>query len=194
MHKSIPIIFAILALFIFSLCSACVSQPPENQTPGPNAGLTQITLPVDSSRISFGEAQQNLREYGSGSMNETDDGKTVYYMLSRDLDESGKATSWIFGITSKSGAEFLVYDKTGFISIPWNATIASEKINMDTIVSPDSLFIQNKAVISSSPSTTIPERMDLELQRGIYTLTITSGSSTRSLTFNATTGALITKQ
>jgi hypothetical protein len=192
MHKSIPIIFAILALFILSLCSACVSQPPENQTPGKNTGLTQITVPVDSSRISFGEAQQSLREYGSESSTEPDNSNSVYYMLSRNIDGSGNASIWIFGVSRQSGAEFLIYEKTGWTSVPWNATtLPSEAINLDTIVSPGSLLSQNKAVISGNPSLAIPERWDLELQRGVYTLTITSGNSSRSLTFNATTGALI---
>jgi hypothetical protein len=191
MHKSIPIIFAILALFILSLSSACVSQSPENQTPGQNAGLTQITLPVDSSRISFGEAQQSLREYGSESSTEPDNSNSVYYMLSRDIDESGNASIWIFGVSHQSGAEFLIYEKSGWTSVPWNATLLSGAINLDTVVSPGNLLSQNKAAISGNPSLAIPERWDLELQRGVYTLTITSGNSSRSLTFNATTGALI---
>jgi hypothetical protein len=41
---------------------------------------------------------------------------------------------------------------------------------------------------------TIPERRDLELNQDIYTLTITSGNTSRILTFNATTGELISKQ
>jgi hypothetical protein len=191
MHKSIPIIFAILALFILSLCSACVSQPPVNQTQGKNTGLTQITVPVDSSRISFGEVQQRLREYGVNSSKESDNSDSIYYLLSRDIDESGNASIWIFGVSRQSGAEFLIYEKTGWTSVPWNATLLSESINLDTIVSPASLLSQNKAVISGNSSLAIPERWDLELQRGIYTLTITSGNSSRSLTFNATTGALI---
>jgi hypothetical protein len=191
MHKSIPIIFAILALFILSLCSACVSQSPENQTPGQNAGLTQITLPIDSSQISFGEAQQSLREYGSESSTEPDNSNSVYYMLSRNIDGSGNASIWIFGVSHQNGSEFLIYEKTGWTSVPWNTTLPSEAINLDTIVSPGSLFSQNKAVISGNSSPAIPERWDLELQRGVYTLTITSGNSSRSLTFNATTGALI---
>jgi hypothetical protein len=191
MRRNNPTIFAILTLLTMILCSACVSQPPTNQTSGQNAGLTQITLPVDSSRISFGEAQQNLREYGLDSLNEPIGGNAVHYMLSRDVDGSGNATSWIFGVSRQSGAEFLVYEKTGWTKIPWNTTLPSEAIILDTIVSPGSLFSQNKAMIPSNPSLAIPERWDLELQKGVYTLTITSGSSSRSLSFNATTGALI---
>ena len=191
MRRNNPTIFAILALLIMILCSACISQPPANQTPGNNAGLAQITVAADSSRISFEEARQILREYRSDSLNESADGKTAYYMLSRDVDEAGNAMTWIFGVSGGSGAEFLVYDKTGMTTIPWNATLPAEAIVMDSIVSPGSLFSQNKAVIAGSSSPAIPERWDLELQRGIYTLTIISGNSSRSLTFNATTGALI---
>ncbi len=191
MRRNNPTIFAILALLIMILCSACISQPPANQTSGNNAGLAQITVAADSSRISFEEARQILRDYRSDSLNESADGNTAYYMLSRDVDEAGTATSWIFGVSSGSGAEFLVYDKTGMTTIPWNATLPAEAIVMDSIVSPGSLFSQNKAVISGSSSPAIPERWDLELQRGIYTLTIISGNSSRSLDFNATTGALI---
>lgn len=191
MHKTIPIIFAILALFILSLCSACVSQPPENQTPGQNVGLTQITVPVDSSRISFEEARQSLREHGSDSSTGPDNINSLYYMLSRDIDESGNATSWIFGVSQQSGAEFLVYEKTGWTTIPWNTTLPTEKITIDNIVSPGSLLSQNKGMISGNQSLTIPERVDLELQKGVYTLTINSGGPIRILTFNATTGALI---
>jgi hypothetical protein len=75
--------------------------------------------------------------------------------------------------------------------IPWNATPNSEPIDMDIIVSPDRLFNENKAVISENSSLITSERMDLELQRGVYTLTITSRDLSRSLKFNATTGVLI---
>ncbi len=71
-------------------------------------------------------------------------------------------------------------------------TLPSEKISLDTIVTPENLLKQNRVAIINNPSTGVPERWDLELQSGTYTLTMTSGTSTRSLTFNATTGALIT--
>jgi hypothetical protein len=148
-------------------------------------------VPVDSSRISFGEVQQHLREYGVNSSKESDNSDSIYYLISRDIDESGNASIWIFGVSRQSRAEFLIYEKTGWTSVPWNATLLSEAINLDTIVSPGSLLSQNKAVISGKTSLAIPERWDLELQRGIYTLTITSENSSRSLTFDAITGALI---
>ena len=207
MRRNIPLSFAILGLLSLILCSACVSQPPANQTTRQDAGLTQTTtVPVDSLRISFEEAKAKLADYRINALNESGNvipvkyirrdldlsgnATTVNYMRSRDLDESGDAIGWIFGVYNGDKAEFLTYDRTGWTVIA-NATLPSEAIALDTIVSPGFLFKMNKEMISGNSSPTIPERRDIELQRGIYTLTITSGSTTRTLTFNATTGALI---
>jgi hypothetical protein len=207
MRRNIPLSFAILGLLSLILCSACVSQPPANQTTRQDAGLTQTTVPVDNLRISFEEAKAKLADYRINALNEPDNtttvklmrsrdlnllsnATTVNYMRSRDLDLSGNATGWIFGAYTGNKAEFLVYDRIGWTTIA-NATLPSEAIVLDTIVSPDFLFKKNKEMISGNPSPAIPERRDIELQRGIYTLTITSGSTSRTLTFNATTGALI---
>jgi hypothetical protein len=207
MRRNIPLSFAILGLLSLILCSACVSQPPANQTTRQDAGLTQTTtVPVDSLRISFEEAKAKLADYRINALNESGNvipvkyirrdldlsgnATTVNYMRSRDLDLSGNATGWIFGVYTGNKAEFLVYDRTGWTTIA-NATLPSEAIVLDTIVSPDFLFEKNKEMISGNSSPAIPERRDIELQRGIYTLTITSGSTSRTLTFNATTGALI---
>jgi hypothetical protein len=191
MHKSIPMIFAILALVVVILCSACVSPPPSNETSQQNSGLSQINMQADSSPISFEEAQEKLVEYQINNVNEPVNGKKVYYMRSRDVDGSGNATSWTFGIYNGNETEFLVYDGTGWTTIA-NATLPSEEIVLDKIVSPGHLFSQNKAVLAGNPSPAIPEQRDIELQRGIYKITITSGSASRILTFNASTGALIT--
>ena len=191
MHKSIPMIFAILALFVLSLCSACVTQPPENQTSQQNTGLSQINIQVDNSHISFEEAKAKLVEYRLNNLNEPLTANSVYYLRSRDMDGSGNATGWTFGIYNRNKSEFLVYDRTGWTTIA-NATLPSDEIFLDNIISPGSLFSQNKAVILGNPSLAIPERRNIELQRGIYKITITSESTTRILTFNATTGALIT--
>lgn len=190
MQKSVPIILVFSTLLVVILCSACVSQSPSNPVTQSNTGFTQVTDALDSSRISFTEARQNFREFGYsllGSGNAT----TVYYILSRNVDETGNATSWIFGAKQGTGAGLLVFDRSGWTIIPWNETRPLEVVDLDHI-SPDALFYQNKALILGSASPSGTERRDLELKNGIYTLTIVSGTSSRSITFNATTGALIT--
>jgi len=189
MRRNIPNIFAILALLSLILCSACVSQPPANQTSQQNVGLVQIS--ERSPYISFDEAQQNLMDYRPDPTNESTAIKTIYYIHGTNLDVSGNASSWIFGVRHSGGTELLAYDRSGWKTIPWNVSLLSEEIAVDRIVSPGNLFSQNNAVILTNPSTAIPERRDLDLIRGVYTLTITSGSKDRILTFNAATGELI---
>jgi RNase P/RNase MRP subunit POP5 len=189
MRRNIPAIFVISTLIVLVLCSACVSQPTTNQKSQQNVGLTQIS--EESPYISFDVAHQNLREYRSDLTNESTVIKTVYYIHGTNVDGSGNATSWIFGVRHSGGTGLLAYDRSGWKQIPWNASLLSEEIDVDRIVSPGSLFSQNNAVILSNSSPTNPERRDLDLIRGIYTLTITSGSKDRIITFNATTGVLI---
>jgi hypothetical protein len=192
MQKSIPMVLAFTVLLALILCCACTSQSSPDQTSQNDTGFTQITQSADSSRISFEEARQNLRGYGSGLLNEPGNLTAVYYILARDVDESGNAMSWIFGVQQGTGSELLVFDQSGWTPIPWDATLQSEMIDIDRIASPDMVFRQNNAAILGNTTSTTSERRYLELQRGIYTLTITSGSTIRILTFNATTGVLIT--
>lgn len=190
MRRNIPTIFSIMALVALILICACVAQSPADKSSQQNGGLTQITPGSEGSRISFETVKLNLLDYLSESTNDVENRKNVNYMLCRNIDEQGAATSWIFGVTGDRGPVYLVNDVTGWTSIE-NVTLPSEKISLDTIVTPENLLKQNRAALINNTSPGVTERWDLELQRGVYTLTITSGSSTRSLIFNATTGALI---
>jgi hypothetical protein len=188
MRRNIPAIIVISSLIV---CSACVSQPTMDKASPQNGGLKLITVQTESPYISFDVAQQNLQEYQPDPTNESTSIKTIYTIYGMNIDGSGNATSWVFGVRHSGGTELLAYDRSGWIRIPWNAPLLSEEIDIDRIVSPNSLFSQNNAVILSNPFPTNPERQDLDLTRGIYTLTITSGSKERIHTFNATTGKLI---
>jgi hypothetical protein len=116
---------------------------------------------------------------------------TVYYIAGIDVEQSGNARSWIFGVRDTHGTEMLAYDHSGWVTLPWNVPPGLEEIRDDSMVSPERLFSQNAAVIIGNPPPAVPERRDLELKQGVYTLTIVSDSTTRILSFNATTGELI---
>jgi hypothetical protein len=193
MRRNIPTIFVILSLISLILCSACVLSPSGNQNPQQNTqqnvGLVQIS--EISPYISFDVANQNLIEYRPDPANESTGLKKVYYIHGTNVDGSGNATSWIFGVQHSGGSELLAYDLSGWTQIPWNVSQLSEEIDVDRIVSPGSLFRQNQIVIFGNSSSINPDRRDLDLIRGIYTLTISSGNQNRILKFNATTGRLI---
>jgi hypothetical protein len=192
MHKNIPTILVISLLIPLIICCACVSKSSTDQTPQQNGGLKQIFGPEESPNINFNMALQDLRGYQPDSTNDSNSIQTIYLIHGTNVDRWGNATSWIFGVRHSAGTEMLAYDRSGWIKIPWNAPQLSEEIDVDRIVSPSRLFNQNDALIQSNPTQTISERRDLDLQGGIYTITITSGSTVRILRFNATTGVLNT--
>ena len=191
MRKNISAIFVISALVALVLCSACVL-PFGEQKKG-DGGLSQVTVTAASSRISFEEAYQNLKDYRIDSSSVSSDNKRIYYILARDVDDSGNAMSWVFGVNSDMGSRLLIYEKSGWTVFPNSkSTLPSEEILIDRIVSPGNLITTNKAIIAKALATTIPDRKDIELQEGIYKLNVYSGNAGKVLTFNSTTGVLIT--
>ena len=148
-------------------------------------------MPAESSRISFEVALQNLKKYQMESSTGSENVKRIYYILAKDVDESGDAMSWVFGVNYGSGDRLLIYEKSGWTAFPRsNTTLPSDEIVVDQIVSPGTLFTRNKVVLST-PSSAIPEMRDLELQQGNYTLKLYTGNKERIFIFNATTGAEI---
>jgi len=192
MRKFIPIIFSILILLILIFVSACLTQSSSSQKTQQDVGITRISSTADSPYISFDIAQQNLLTYQPDSTSQSAAIKTVYTIHGMNVNESGYAASWIFGVRISNVTELLAYGPGGWIKIPYNISFPSEEIDVGKIVPPGRLFSQNNAVILGNPSRTISERRDLDLKQGIYTLTIASDSTVRTLAFNATTGELIT--
>jgi len=190
MRTNIPIIFIVLVLSALIFGTGCVSQSSEGQAPRQDTGFTQPSLLAETGRISFDEAKARLTDYRLNVLNEYGNGTRVNYLRSRDVDEYGNATGWIFGVYTGQGAEFLLFDRIGWTTIP-NATIPKDEIDLDTIVSPGVLFTKNKAILTGTISPSVPARRDIELQQGLYKLTITSGSTRKTLAFNASTGVLI---
>ena len=190
MRKITPAIFVILILGLLIVSSACVSSPPGEKNTRPGE-VSSVTQPSESHYISFDTALQNLPAYQPDPANASFFTRPIYYFTGINVNGSGDAKNWIFGVRSTSGTEMLAYDRNGWTTIPWNAPPGSKEIAVDQIVRPEQLFSQNMAVIINNPSSTVPGKSDIELKQGNYTLTITSGDMNRILTFNATTGELI---
>jgi hypothetical protein len=191
MRKITLAIFAILLLSLLIMCSACTTSTQEVKNTPLNSGLSQETQQAESQYISFDIALHNLPAYRPDALNESYFTPPIYYFTGLDVDGSGDARNWIFGVGNTTGTRMLAYDGNGWIAIPWNAPPGSEEIAFDSIISPGQLFSKNREVIIGNPSSSLTEKRDLELNKGVYTLTITSGDTNRILTFNATTGELI---
>jgi len=189
MRKTMPAILVISTLVVLVLCSACVLFPSGEPKQQQEGGLSQLPMQELSKYISFEEAKQKFEDYNS--ITYPNEKLPVYYIFSRDIDDTGNAVSWLFGVRQSNGTVLLMYDRTGWKIIPWNATLPSKEILLDQVVLPNTLFIKNKEVLFAASSPSIPEQRDLVLKQGIYTVTINLGSTSRIFTFNATSGVLI---
>jgi hypothetical protein len=192
MRKFIPIIFSISVLATLMLLSACTMLPTANET-SQAGGLAQVSEPVESPYITFDAALNNLPANQLDPERDSTFIKTIYYVVGIDVDGSGNARNWIFGVRLSDGTAMLGYDGKSWTTIPWKAPTDLEEISVDSIVSPERLFSRNAALIVADPHSVVPERRDIELKQGIYTVTLTSGNTNKILTFNATTGELITQ-
>ena len=101
MRKNIRAIFVISALVALVLCSACVF-PSFGEPKKQEGGLTQVTAQEISNDISFEEAKQKLKDYRIDSTVQQRD-KRIYYILARDVDDSGNAMSLAFWSSSQYG-------------------------------------------------------------------------------------------
>jgi hypothetical protein len=191
MRKIIHAIFVISALVALVLCSACVL-PSFGEPKKQEGGLTQVNVPIVTSRISFDEAYQNLKDYQIDSINTSSiASEKIYYILGKDVDESGNAMSWVFGVNYGAGNKVLIYEKSGWtVFARSNTILPPEEIVVDHVISPGTLLTRNSEKILTL-SSAIPEMRDLELQQGNYILTLYTGNTTKILTFNATTGVVI---
>lgn len=191
MRTGISSFFAVLMLLGLILGAGCSAPSPAGQTaPAPNgtpvSGFTRISPETGS--VPFDEAYRNLRQYPPEAPDISSRTMPVYYIHGTDIDLTGNASAWIFGVRSAGETVLLSYSGGGWQRIPWNVSLGGDGIDMEKIVTPDRLFSQNSAALEGTAG-----RRDLDFTRGDYTLTSMSGSTERVLTFNATTGKPVTQ-
>ena len=195
MRNNLLLVLTVLFLAGFAFCSACTSQPEQNQTsqknltPVTNVGLVPVQGTPAAQVVRFDNALSQLEERESPPVAQNGS-SGIYFILGAGLDDAGNAHQWIFGISNGSVRELQVVDPAGLTAIPYSGTLPVVQIVPATIVSPGQLFLMNKAVLGDVQFGA-PEQRSLDLRNGTYTLTITSGSTSRVLTFDATTGDAI---
>jgi hypothetical protein len=165
--------------------------PTPNASPSVDVGIAPINMTTDQNTVSFYQAKNNLKNSEPLSLNQFQKVTRVLFIQGGNLDESGNAERWVFGINKGDINELRVYDHSGWTILPWNYTISADELNLDQVIPPATLFDENKDQILGSSSSTVPVQRDLELRNGTYTITITSDGTPEIFMYNATTGAAI---
>lgn len=198
MHSYLSSFFTIALLFSTCLSSACAfPSAPANLAPQINeshtidVGLVPINQIPAPEYISFREVKGNLEQRELRSFNKFPNTTRILFIRGGNLDKSGNAERWVFGVRTGGTNELIVYDRSGWTTISWSGVISADEIDLDRVISPEAIFNQSSnQILGNSPSTMSAQR-DIELKNGTYKITITSGSISRILMFNATTGVAI---
>jgi hypothetical protein len=197
MRSYLPLILTLIVLAGLAFCSACTSQPAANQTPQQNlspvtdVGLVPVHVSQGSEFVSFDKAQGYLGDSESNSLNPNKVKTRILFIQGGGLDDAGNAQRWVFGINKGETNELRVYDHTGWTVIPFSGTLPSDEIVPAAVISPGRLFNENHEAIFEDILSAAPEQRDLDLRNGTYRITITSGSTSRILIFNATSGEAV---
>jgi hypothetical protein len=201
--KSQSFIMIPAVLVMLCLCCACVSPfgpaettlqatpLPSNATPIIDVGIKPLERQTDNTTISFAEARSELRGSQGYSFDILQKKPVILFMQGSGIDGQGNAVRWLFGINWGDAYELRVYDRSGWTIIPWYQPIIADTIDLDRVIPPDLLV--NESPIQNQNATVFwpGSEKDVELKNGIYTFTLTSGSASKVLMFNATTGAAI---
>lgn len=165
----------------------------DNQTPGAadytsdidTDSLYTISYPYDPMPETFDELQ---------SVNITRDKQSqdihILYVSGNRLDASGKAERWTYAVRHLNRTFLVTFDNTGMKITDWNASLPTDEISFERVISPSDLFLRNRAAIFASADAEITEQRNIMIGNGMYTLTITSPVKSRTLVFDAMTGVL----
>jgi hypothetical protein len=197
MHNSPPPVIIAILLAALALCSACTSPLGVNQTVQQNltqtkdVGLVPVSISPYSTVVSFDEAVSHLGDRESSSTDKNGTSTRIFFIRGGGLDDAGNARQWAFGITKGGIHELLVIDASGWTDIPYSGKFPEEPVIPSAIISPGRLFTMNNDLILGDSATALAEQRDLDLRNGTYTISVTSGSTSRIMMFNATTGDAI---
>lgn len=181
----------LLILSVSCLITGCTS-PGGNQssvitTPTPTPDTTPVNappvsattiIPVTLKKISFGMALDALR--GTLGTN-----VTILYIHGEDVDTSGLAKMWTFGLKKDGEGVFFALTGLGESVVPWPGNLPTQEIELDRMVLPDALVKKNRNIAGLSPQGADNPFTMLELRDGLYMLTTIDGTI---YTFDQITG------
>ncbi|WP_292371004.1 PepSY domain-containing protein [Methanoregula sp. UBA64] len=157
-----------------------------NGTGPVNEGFRQVFTSPGEDHFSLEEAD-SVVAVSPEQANASRQHYPVYYVRGRNVNNSGYAEQWILGIREGQNVTLMTYDRTGAGSVPWQGDkLPDQEIDLAGIVSPGDVM-----KIVHSGNQTLTGDAELEISRGIYTVTGPSGSHPREYSINATTGDVI---
>ena len=154
-----------------------------------DGGLQTVSGTTQSSLTTFEEALDQLQQHLQATPSSSN--FTLHYIRGTDLDVSGRAAHWVFGVRYDNQSVLMYYDAPGWRSVSWEGAAPEKEIVADSVVSPSSIIKRNKGVLYASD----PQREGLikrmDLMNGKYTITMERQGTQQTFVFDAGSGVVI---
>lgn len=176
----IGLLIALLAAFGFSVLG---------QTHQPRLIPVNDSENVIRDRISLENTIVVLNSHDLGGINQNGN-YTIHYIHGEDIDSSGNAKTWLLAIKTNQSQFYFEYSDQNTRQYAWNETNISKPILVDKLIMPDRLFTSHRNLIEDILGGTGITRKEIQLENGIYTLTVTKNAPKEYL-FDAYSGEII---
>jgi hypothetical protein len=184
------VISLVIAGYLGGLGSFLSPQSSQQTGTKVNVGLLPLSTTGQPPSIAFedaiGQLSSVLLEKGGVSSN-----FTIHYIRGKDLNHTGYASTWMFGVRYENRSTLAYYDQAGWTLVPWQGGLPEPEIVEGTFITPKEIIERNSALIFGDNSAKDERIQTLELGSGIYTLKIHRSGITRVFLFEAFSGGLI---
>jgi hypothetical protein len=175
----------VLFVVVLALISAGCSSVPgmKSAESGPQGpGISDITPRDEFRQVSLAEAIEAL----NGS--DTKGPVHIYYVRGESVDINGTARTWTIGAIRETQPLFFVFSAKGPEVVNLSNAMTAQEIPMKTTMTPAELFRQHRLLIQDITNGGRISIDSLELRKGIYTLEVKSGNTTKMYLFDSVTG------
>ena len=197
MHRSSITILLIAAVIIglvgiayFTGAIPFANRPADVQTnTNADAGLQTVPDTTQSSLTTLKAALDQLSQRLQATPSSSN--FTLHYIRGTDLDFSGRAAHWVFGVRYDNRSVLMYFDAPGWRSVSWEGAVPEKEIVADSFVSPSKVINRNAGILyASDPQKEgLIKRMDL--MNGKYTITMERQGRQQTFVFDAASGELI---
>ncbi|MDO9323533.1 MAG: hypothetical protein Q7T80_01095 [Methanoregula sp.] len=190
----ISLMLVLVGCFIMG-CSTQTPSPQPNETKNiTDFGFRAETVSPEQQAINFTEVAANLVDLRFDTDHYTavnaSPNNHILYIRGNNLNENGVAEIWTCAIRHNNKTSIVTYDRHGRNVVDWTGIFTQQEIQMDSIITPEDLFLKNRAAIIRDTEKNLTVSRNLVLSADNYTLTISGDGENRVLEFNAKTGAL----
>ena len=112
----------------------------------------------------------------------------IYYIVGKNVNATGSAATWMYGMKNASGSAFLILDEGGWRVLPVKDTFPDTAIDLGTLRNVDTAFRNNRDLVAPPGATD----RQVEISGQIIRVTVWEGQVAHTYEFEAATGALIT--